>query len=335
MNSTHTTAPHCFPDSPFIWRDLSWPERQPVVRVEPYVDNSPSGEIVSIPLPPGSVLNIRLLAEDEDNAGLWCSGFAHGEFDVDARPSFRTVPCPQGNRITKGQQCRLCMHLDKFRPIHRAHRGAELSEVARAYIGRPHWLYVATFPDGTSKVGTAHERSKVTRLDQQAVARASYVALADDGLEVRRLEDAVTQTVKLTQLKRVSAKYKAWLNPEDPEELTRIHDQIAATVREELSAWDDSSYRVVTERWTPGGAMLRAYEQLGTTQSRPLQGYEAWTSAPRRFLVDSGTGPFLSGCAENDPDTAGWLLNTAVLKNRMCAVFLGDDGPVSFQDSLF
>lgn len=298
------------------------------------VDGRPTGETFSVPLPSGTELGVRRLADQEPGAGLWCSGFAHAEFDDRARPAFRGVPCPQSNRIRTGQQCRLCLHLDKFRPIHRAHRGAALHEVARAYVSLPHWLYVATFPDGTSKVGTAHERSKVKRLDQQAVARASYVAHADDGFAVRRLEDAVTRTAELTQSKRVSSKYKAWLRPKDANELARIHDEVAGRARRNLESWEDTDFTVVDEAWEPGDVMLPAYERLRAAPSEPWVGDDAWFENPRRLRILSGAGPFLTARSDASDGAVESLLSTAGVKNRACVAVSGEEAS-SVQDALF
>ena len=48
----------------------------------------------------------------------------------------------------------------------------------RAYAATPHRLYIATFPDGTSKVGTSSQASTPRRLDEQAPAIATYIAQA-------------------------------------------------------------------------------------------------------------------------------------------------------------
>ena len=76
----------------------------------------------------------------------------------------------------------------------------------RAYAMLEHRLYIATFPDGTHKVGTSSLHSTPRRLDEQAVATATYIALAPDGLAIRRAEDAVTALAKIPQVKQVASK---------------------------------------------------------------------------------------------------------------------------------
>ena len=330
MNSSPVDT---FPDSPFVWRDLTWPERQPVAKVEPMAGGAPTGEVVRVRVTPNMALGVVLLDETFDESGLWCSGFAHAELDDAGSPSFRTVPCPRTNRLARGQQCPLCMHLDRFRPIHRAHQGAELTEAARAYIELPHWLYVATFPDGTSKVGTAHERSKTTRVDQQAVARASYVALADDGLIVRHLEDHLTRALGLTQVKRVASKVRAWSGPEDPREIDDLHAAAAEGARRYLERLEEPGFRVAHDDWSPAESMLDAYEHLERPSDRPLHPHASW-EGPELFRVASGTGPFLTAALVQDPGAGDYLLNTASLKNR-ASMAVQDDGSTTVQTSLF
>jgi hypothetical protein len=296
-------------------------------------EGAPTGEIIRVRVTPDRLLGIGLLGESCEEGGLWCSGFAHAELDDAGRPSFRTVPCPRKNRLTRGQQCPLCIHLDRFRPIHRAHQGAELTEAARAYIELPHWLYVATFPDGTSKVGTAHERSKITRVDQQAVARASYVALADDGLIVRHLEDHLTRTLRLTQVKRVASKVKAWSHPEDPRKIDDLHASAAEAARQSLEKLGEPGFRVTHEDWSPAESMLGAYEHLERPSDRPLYPHASW-DGPELFRVSSGTGPFLTGTLVQDPGAGVHLLNMASLKNR-ASTAAEDDGSTNIQTSLF
>ena len=320
------------PDEPFVWRDLTWHERAPAAVVEPLREGRPCGETLRIPLGPGTRLGVRPLPSEEPRAGIWCSGFAHAFFDERGEPRFRGVPCPKGNRIERGQQCGLCLHLDRFRPIHRVHRGAELTEAVRAYVGLPHWLYVATFPDGSSKVGTAHERSKTSRLDQQAVARASYVALARDGVVVRRLEDALGAELALPQAKRVATKFRAWCSPLEAGELDRIHEELAGRARallgepERSLAGPEDEYSVEEGRWAPSEAMGSAYAALRTQDPEPLTAADPFGTgrpggkpdgAPFGFLLTGGTGPFLTGRLEEGPGPA-LLASAAGLKNRAC-----------------
>lgn len=223
--------------APVVWRDLSWRERKPVVAVEPVEDGVPCGTVLRTRLDLGDAPLVRALPVPDRVEPRWCAGFAHAEVDEQGTARFRTVACPKHQRIRSGQQCGLCRHLDRFRPLHRVHRGARLTDAALAYVSRPHWLYIATFPDASSKVGTAHERSQVTRLDQQAAARATWIALAPDGILVRRLEDAVGSELGLTQFKQVRTKHRAWAAPRPAEELDAAHDSAVRAARRLLADW--------------------------------------------------------------------------------------------------
>lgn len=303
-----------------IWRDLAWRGRRPVAVLERLEGGTPTGETEAFPLHPGISVGAQALPEGEPGAGRWCAGHSRGRLDEDGTARFHTVPCPLHRRISRGQQCTECERLDEFRGIHRIHRGGPVTEAARAYALRPHWLYVATFPDGTSKVGTAHERSQSSRLDQQAVAAADYVALAEDGLEVRELEDAVTQVLGLTQAKRVEAKYRAWTAPLPGKDLAQIHDRTVHEAREYLASLDDPlavdppRHRESRERWAPSLTMHRAYEALRVEDPRPLVPVQDFGTVPEAFWVSGAVGPFLTA-HRGDPDHA-LLLNTAALKHR-------------------
>lgn len=339
MNHLHGAKTVELPDEPFIWRDLAWHERRPVIRYETFRDGRPTGKHHTIGLEAGDLFPAVEL-EDGPVAGRWCTGFAHAEVDEEGSARFRQVPCPKSHRIDKGQQCPLCLHLDRFRPIHRAHRGAELSDAARAYVDRPHWLYVATFPDGSSKVGTAHERSKTSRLDQQAVARARYVALAHDGRTVRDLEDAVTRALKLTQVKRVAAKLAGWLNPLPEESIAREHENAVSAVLEFLDGLEGHDVAAADEPWRPGDFSEPFMTHLahGTMWESGELGAE--NGGGRR--IESGSGPFLltgSLSAERGASTADLavpsLLNLASLKNRACRVAPAADSRGQAQVRLF
>ncbi|WP_443094772.1 hypothetical protein [Rothia koreensis] len=88
MNSSPVDT---FPDSPFVWRDLTWPERQPVAKVEPMAGGAPTGEVVRVRVTPNMALGVVLLDETFAESGLWCSGFAHAELDDAGRPP--SAPC--------------------------------------------------------------------------------------------------------------------------------------------------------------------------------------------------------------------------------------------------
>ena len=129
--------------APVVWRDLAWRDREPVAVVEPLEHGVPCGTVLRARLEPGDAPLVRALPVPEGLEPRWCAGFAHAEVDEQGAARFRTVACPKHQRVRSGQQCGLCRHLDRFRPLHRVHRGAQLTDAALAYVSRPHWLYTS------------------------------------------------------------------------------------------------------------------------------------------------------------------------------------------------
>ncbi|WP_421084165.1 hypothetical protein [Rothia nasimurium] len=210
-----------------------------------------------------------------------------------------------------------------------------MTEAALAYVNLEHYLYIATFPDGTSKVGTASLHSNPRRLDNQAVAAATFVARADNGIIVRKLEDLVSEDANLTQFKRSSTKYKAWLDPASPAELTSAHFMAVEAATWALEDTEDtiSGFDITANRWEPSLAMGRAYASLRTKDPEPLLAYPSLTTGAHGFYLTGGTGPFLTAHF-GDPEQT-FLVNTAELSNRGCRLVAGlTDQPVT-QASLF
>ena len=319
-----------FPD--FIWRDITWRDRAPHLKVEPLLDGQPSGEIETIAITPGSFLGLTALSADVRGAGTYCSGYSQANVDS---VGFHLEPCPTHTIITKGKQCDSCFARDEFAPIHRIHLGSRMNEAALAYVNLEHYLYIATFPDGTSKVGTASLDSNPRRLDDQAVAAATFVARADTGIIVRQLEDLVSQEANLTQFKRASTKYKAWVDPASTERLKSEHYMAVenATWALEDAQGTVDGFDITADRWVPSVAMSRAYASLRAENPEPLTAYPTLTEGTHGFYITGGTGKFLTAHF-GDPDQT-FLVNTAELSNRACRQHGELTPPASVQESLF
>ena len=281
-----------------IWRQIRWSNRRPLIEVEPVVpgggaegahnrasqaagesapnqENSPaqrgvpSGVRIQIPLTPGAYLGLRIPRDSEGELYRYCAGYTTGTSN-DAAPEsagIRRVPCPEGTRIQRGQQCPRCAARDEFTALHSAHLyPGTLTESMRAYAMLEHRLYIATFPDGTHKVGTSSLHSTPRRLDEQAVATATYIALAPDGLAIRRAEDAVTALAKIPQVKQVASKYRAWTNPLPGAQLRTAHQEAVARAREALAELartePEAPLTALDEPWIPSLAMNRPYAAL-------------------------------------------------------------------------
>ena len=294
----------------------------------------PSGVRIQIPLTPGAYLGLRIPRDSEGELYRYCAGYTTG-VSGDAAPEsapkpgvasagIRRVPCPEGTRIQRGQQCPRCTARDEFTALHSAHLyPGTLTESMRAYAMLEHRLYIATFPDGTHKVGTSSLHSTPRRLDEQAVATATYIALAPDGLAIRRAEDAVTALAKIPQVKQVASKYRAWTNPLPGAQLRSAHQEAVARAREALAELARTEPQVpltaLDEPWIPSLAMNRPYAALRAQSPEPLApcdsglGDSGTESGAAGFFCTGAAGQFLS--AHTGDADAAFLVNTAAWRN--------------------
>lgn len=333
-----------------IWRQIRWSNRRPLIEVEPVVPGGgaegvhnrasqaegestpnqerspaqpgvPSGVRIQIPLTPGAYLGLRIPRDSEGELYRYCAGYTTGTSN-DAAPEsagIRRVPCPEGTRIQRGQQCPRCTARDEFTALHSAHLyPGTLTKSMRAYAMLEHRLYIATFPDGTHKVGTSSLHSTPRRLDEQAVATATYIALAPDGLAIRRAEDAVTALAKIPQVKQVASKYRAWTNPLPGAQLRVAHQEAVARAREALAELARTDPEVpltaLDEPWIPSLAMNRPYAALRAQSPEPLAPCDSGLeSGAAGFFCTGAAGQFLS--AHTGDADAAFLVNTAAWRN--------------------
>ena len=347
-----------------IWRQIRWSNRRPLIEVEPVVPGGaaegvrnsapqttshtagenapiqesnpaqvyrPSGVRIQIPLTPGAYLGLRIPRDSEGELYRYCAGYTTGTSNDAATESagIRRVPCPEGTRIQRGQQCPRCTARDEFTALHSAHLyPGTLTESMRAYAMLEHRLYIATFPDGTHKVGTSSLHSTPRRLVEQAVATATYIALAPDGLAIRRAEDAVTALAKIPQVKQVASKYRAWTNPLPGAQLRVAHQEAVARAREALAELARTDPEVpltaLDEPWIPSLAMNRPYAALRAQSPEPLApcdpglgdpglGGSGTESGAAGFFCTGAAGQFLS--AHTGDADAAFLVNTAAWRN--------------------
>ncbi len=202
---------------------------------------APDGTFRNVTLDAGTRLGFRLAAE-----GKHCLGHhvVHG-------PAHRDhVLCARRAPAVRGHQCGRCFVVDDSRLIHDFHRGGRVPPGLRSYLMQPHWLYVATFANGASKVGTAAELRKWQRLAEQGAVAASYVAHAADGRVVRILEDLVTREAGLPQQVRSAAKAAALASPAPAGWLSGHNAALAASARGVVSGSGDEEFRMVEESWS-------------------------------------------------------------------------------------
>ena len=333
-----------------IWRQIRWSNRRPLIEVEPVVPGGvaegahnracqaagesaptqesspaqrgvPNGVRIQIPLTPGAYLGLRIPRDSEGELYRYCAGYTTGTSNDAATESagIRRVPCPEGTRIQRGQQCPRCTARDEFTALHSAHLyPGTLTESMRAYAMLEHRLYIATFPDGTHKVGTSSLHSTPRRLDEQAVATATYIALAPDGLAIRRAEDAVTALAKIPQVKQMASKYRAWTNPLPGAQLRVAHQEAVARAREALAELARTDPEVpltaLDEPWIPSLAMNRPYAVLRAQSPEPLAPCDSGLeSGAAGFFCTGAAGQFLS--AHTGDADAAFLVNTAAWRN--------------------
>lgn len=200
---------------------------------------SPEGAFTQLPLRPGARLGFRV-----EDTGRSCLGHVR----VHSSTRRDHVLCAAGTPA-KGKQCERCFMLDEARLMHDFHRGGRVTPGLRDYLMQEHWLYVATFAGGATKVGTASGPRKWNRLAEQGAAVARYVAHAADGRVVRILEDLVTADAGLTQQIRSAAKAEALLRPLPPNELDGINARAAGEARGLLARTAVEGFAAVDERW--------------------------------------------------------------------------------------
>ncbi|OFI37416.1 hypothetical protein BIU82_10160 [Arthrobacter sp. SW1] len=280
---------------------------------------SPSGERSAVPLTAGTGLGFRVLD------GLWCLGHSkvHG-------PRDRThVPCPEAAPAERGRQCGQCFARDDSRLMHDFHRGGSVPPGLRAYLMQPHWLYIASFANGATKVGTASAPRKWQRLAEQGAVHASYVAHAEDGRAVRILEDLVTRELGTPQLVRSSAKAAGLLEPRAVVGLSCVHKAAAVRTRELLDGLAMDGFSTVEEEWQRPGFADEACDSYGRRHPYP----QAFDGGTHGFTVRSLSGAI--ALAELPGEECGFIADLGALKGRR--IEFGDyrtDVP-ALQDSLF
>jgi hypothetical protein len=242
---------------------VSWPDRVP------HLDLASVQDFRRSRVPVLGRLGFRVTAD-----GRYCTGW-YG-FDDDGG---RLWPCPDRHRTSGSRQCADCALRDQFRFAHQGHVGGYVPAELEPYLRQPHWLYVATFADGFSKVGTAAQGRKVARLDDQGPALAAYVAQAADGRLVREAEDALTRELALPQHRRGAAKAVAVAHPAPADRVAARHTETVAQATRLLgeTVWGPG-LTVAQEEWRPPDAM-------GVLRRPPPRG--SWVEYPHDLALGS------------------------------------------------
>jgi len=163
------------------------------------------------------------------------------------------VPCPSNAVAVKSGQCVDCATRDELRFAHHYHTGGRVSMALAHYMSQPHWVYIATFADGSSKVGTATDVRKRSRLDEQGAVIASYIARTADGKLARYVEDSVTIKLGITQRKTRSAKLAALARPLSQSAIESAHSAVLDRVAPLVGSYaqESSSITALRDPWLP------------------------------------------------------------------------------------
>lgn len=221
------------------------------------------------------------------------------------------------------------MEQDEFRFAHQFHKGGHVPPTLAAYMSQPHWLYVATFAHGASKVGTAAAPRRTSRLDEQGAMLATYLAEAPDGRTVRYLEDAISREIGVSQVVRGAAKLAALTNP-DPSRVQAAHQRVVESVMAVLATLGISSGR---EEWSPPaeGLALRSPQPQGDRAVYPHDLREG----EHGFHIESCAGTQILARLAAGPEDVRYVLDLNALKGRR--IVLGDfqSPETTFQAALF
>ncbi|WP_299167006.1 DUF2797 domain-containing protein [uncultured Arthrobacter sp.] len=300
---------------PFLCHGVSWSRSGPSLAIATPQGVPTSMQLTQLP----TFLGFRVLS---DRGERFCLGYAKVLGPTDRR----AFPCPEQTTAARGYQCGPCFARDDFRFMHDVHRSGVAPDGLAAYLAQEHWLYVATFADGSTKVGTASHRSKWSRLTEQGAVVARYVAHADDGRVVRVLEDAVTRHAGLPQAVRSAAKTAALARPLAEVELDNVNEEAAGVVRGLLAeGMDIDGFTAVEEQWRPPESWKRILAARAPVYPPSLEsgdhGGTVQALLGQTALLDVAEGQF--------------LLNLALLRGRRIELGEFRSPPIAVQDELF
>jgi len=280
------------------------------------------------PLPAGPLVHAHVMNRRfgfRTGTGRWCTG-RYGFTDT---VRVEALACPGRARVEHGGQCDRCAGQDEFRLAHQFHQGgASTPEALGRYMAQPHWLYLATFADSTTKVGTAAEPRRRSRLDEQGALFATYLAKSPDGRAVRYLEDALGQRLELPQSVRAAAKLQALARLRDLSSARTAHEQYVVRAAGVLA---DLETPVVLEAWTPP----EVGDRLRTGSAERVLYPHDLREGEHGFTVRSCIGSQGLVVLGEDNDEPGYLLDLGALKGRHITLGTFASPDTAVQTSLF
>ncbi|WP_326644655.1 DUF2797 domain-containing protein [Streptosporangium sp. NBC_01755] len=279
------------------------------------------------PLPGGPLAYAEIMHQrlgfQVTGTGRWCTG----RYRFADTVRVEALACPDRAPAEQSGQCTRCAGRDDFRSAHQFHQGSHAPEALVRYMDQPHWLYLATFADGTTKVGTAAEPRKRSRLDEQGALFATYLTKSPDGRAVRHLEDALTHRLQLPQTVRAAAKLQALVGLTDLSTPRAAHEQHVARASDTLA---DMSTPSVLEAWTPPaeGDRLRT-----ASRERALYPHDL-REGKHGFTPVSCVGSQVLAVLDHN-DAMGYLLDLGALKGRRITLGPFSSPSAAIQTSLF
>ncbi|WP_069625394.1 DUF2797 domain-containing protein [Streptomyces niveus] len=299
----------------YVCHGITWASGDPRLLLAPVT----GGPLVYAPV------TGRRLSYQVSGSGRWCTG----RYRFAGRVRVETVACPDRAPAESGSQCAACAGRDDFRFAHRFHSGGHVPDALAAYMAQPHWLYLATFADGTTKIGTAAEPRKRSRLDEQGALIATHVARSADGRAVRFLEDALTRRLGLTQTVRAATKLTTLAELRDLAPARAAHRQHLDHATQALSGLNVPA---TPEQWKPPGE--------GDLLRTPETGRALYPHDPRSgehgLTVLSCLGSQVLATLDGDGEQLPYLLDLGTLKGRR--IVLGaqfSSPPAAVQSALF
>lgn len=286
----------------YVWHGVTWATGKPTLLLA----NTTTGLIDQI-----EVMGLKLGLK-VSNPARFCTG-RYGFADTF---HVEPLPCPWQAEADNSGQCPQCLEQDEFRFAHQFHKGGCAPRALTAYMSQPHWLYVATFAHGASKVGTAAAPRRTSRLDEQGAMLATYLAKAPDGRAVRYLEDVVSREIGVSQVVRGAAKLAALADP-DASRVRAAHEHVVENVMTFLVTLGVSNRR---EEWSPPaeGLALRSPQLQGDRAVYPHDLREG----EHGFHIESCAGTQILARLAASPEAVRYVLDLNALKGRR--LVLGD-----------
>ena len=286
----------------YLWHGVTWAAGQPTLLLA----NTATGLLDQIEVM-GRELGLKVTSP-----ARFCTG-RYGFVDTF---HVQPVPCPWWAEAGNGGQCSQCLEQDEFRFAHRFHKGGHAPSALVAYMSQPHWLYVATFAHGASKVGTAAAPRRKSRLDEQGAMYATYLAQAPDGRAVRYLEDAVSREIGVPQVVRGTAKLAALADP-DSNRIQAAHERVVESAVAILTTLGVSASRA---QWSPPaeGLALRSPQRH---EERAVYPHDL-REGEHGFHIESCAGAQVLARLSADAEAGRYILDLNALKGRR--IVLGD-----------